>query len=157
VAKIPGFLRQIRVVYETKKTPRSSGQKVTGPQTMVNLFRDLQEETKEKLITVSFDDKHKILCFEVVAIGGKNVGYARPMEIFKGSFLTGATSAVVLHNNLSGKTKPNIADIAFTNRMLDASDTIGLKLLDHIIVGFDGFYSFASQGKLAPRFQPYPA
>ena len=120
---------------------------------MVDLFRALQEETKEKLVTISFNAVHKILCFEVIAIGGKNACYARPIEIFKSSFMTGATSAVVLHNHAAGDIKPSISDIAFTRRILDVSESIGLKLLDHIIIGFDGFYSFASQGRLTRRFE----
>ena len=153
MAKIPGFLREVRVTYKTKRATASSPQRVRGPQAMVNLFRDLQEETKEKLVTISFDKAHKILCFEVAAIGGTNACHARPIEIFKSSFLTGATFAMVLHNHSTGDFKPSISDVAFTKRILDVSETIGLKLIDHILIGYEGFYSFASQGRLSARFQ----
>ncbi len=122
---------------------------------MVKLFRDLQDETKENLILVNLDGKNKILNFEVVAIGTVNACHARPVEVFTTSFLTRAVSAIVIHNHPSGEVKPSNEDVKFTRSLLEVSRSIHVRLLDHIIVGHDGFYSFARQGRLARQFWNY--
>lgn len=81
------FVREIVVKYKTRKLGKGiEGEKVTGPETVVQLFKDLQNETKEKLIVINLDNANKILCFELVAIGGCNICYARPIEILKVPF-----------------------------------------------------------------------
>jgi len=151
-----GFIRELRIVYKRKKTKSIAGNAtITGPEKVVELFRDLQDETKEKLLIVNLDGASKILAFEVVAIGSTNACHARPIEIFSSSFLTRATGAIIIHNHPSGQVEPSKADVDFTKKLLDTADTIGLKLIDHIIIGYEGFYSFASESKLAGRFGWY--
>jgi DNA repair protein RadC len=151
-----GFIREMHVIYKRKRTKNPAGNAtITGPEKVVELFRDLQDETKEKLIIVNLDGASKILAFEVVAIGSTNSCYARPIEIFTSSFLTRATGGIVIHNHPSGQVEPSKSDIEFTKKLLDTADTIGLKLVDHIIIGYEGYYSFASESKLASRFGWY--
>ncbi len=147
------FVREIVVKYKTRKLGKGiEGEKVTGPETVVQLFKDLQNETKEKLIVINLDNANKILCFELVAIGGCNICYARPIEIFKSSFLTSAVSAIVIHNHPSGKPAPSIQDKTFTKELIKVTRLIGLKLLDHIIIGHEGYYSFTDAGRIPRQF-----
>lgn len=82
-----GFIRELKIVYKRKRTKNAAGNAtITGPEKVVELFRDLQDETKEKLLIVNLDGASKILAFEVVAIGSTNACHARPIEIFSSSF-----------------------------------------------------------------------
>ena len=147
------YVREIVIKYKTRKAGKGlEGEKVTGPETVVRLFKDLQNETKEKLIVINLDNANRILCFELVALGGCNICHARPIEIFKSSFLTSAVSAIVIHNHPSGKSIPSLDDRNFTKELIKVTKLIGLKLLDHIIIGHEGYYSFADAGKIPRQF-----
>lgn len=147
------YIREIIIKYKARKVGKEiKGAKVTGPETVVRLFKNLQSETKEKLIVINLDNSNKILCFELVAIGGSNICYARPIEIFRSSFLTSAVSAIVIHNHPSGKPTPSVDDRNFTKELIKVTNLIGLKLLDHIIIGHEGYYSFTDAGKIPRQF-----
>ncbi|NOX92353.1 MAG: JAB domain-containing protein [Gammaproteobacteria bacterium] len=91
---------------------------ITCPGDVVKLFHDLQDETKEKLITVNLDNQNKILCFEVIAIGSVNGIHIRPMEVFRTAFPVNARGAIVLHNHPSGDPTPSEEDKAFTQKWI---------------------------------------
>lgn len=82
------YLREIEVKYRIRKIESEDiDQRVTGSHVIAGLFHDLQNETKEKFLTVSLDGKNKILCFEVVAIGSIASIRLRPMEVLRTSIL----------------------------------------------------------------------
>lgn len=150
------FIREMRVVYRRKRTKDpAAGAQITGPETVARLFKDMQDETKEKLVVVNLDGAGKILGYEVVAIGSTNACAARPAEVFSSSVMVRATGIIVIHNHPSGKVEPSRADVDFTQKLLDGAKTLELKMIDHIIIGFEGFYSFASESKMANRFGWY--
>ena len=94
------------------------------------------------MIAINLDIKHKILCFEVVAIGSIKSIYARPMEVFRTAFPVNAYGAVVLHNHPSGDPTPSKSDKDFTKKLNRLALDMGLKFIDHIIIGKNGYYSF---------------
>lgn len=144
------YLREIEIKYKIKKVNRKkeSGKKVNGPDIVYELFSDLQNETKEKLIVINLDAKSKIICFEVVAIGSLEAIHARPMEVFRTSVMVNAHAVVVVHNHPSGDPKPSGDDWAFTVRLKYLADNMGLVFHDHIVIGFGKYYSFAEHGLL---------
>lgn len=147
------YVKEIIIKYKAGKAGKGiKGAKVTGPKSVVGLFKDLQNETKGKLIVVNLDNAGRILCLELVAIGGGNICYARPIEIFRSSFLTSAASVIVIHNHPSGKAVPSLDDRNFTKELVGVTHLIGLKLLDHIIIGREDYYSFAEAGKIPRQF-----
>jgi len=141
------YLREIEVKFKNKKVAKKAmDTTVYCPESLVELFRDLQNETKEKLIAVNLDAKNKIICFEVVAIGSVSTIFARPIEVFRTAILVNASSIVLVHNHPSGEPRPSGDDIAFTKRIKRISDDLGLRFCDHIIIGFNNYYSFANEG-----------
>ncbi len=139
----PVFLREIEIRYKKKRAPKKTVDTlITCPGDVVKLFHDLQDETKEKLITVNLDNQNKILCFEVIAIGSVNGIHIRPMEVFRTAFPVNARGAIVLHNHPSGDPTPSEEDKAFTQKLDRLALDMGLKFVDHIIIGTDGYYSF---------------
>ncbi|MFQ5632592.1 MAG: JAB domain-containing protein, partial [bacterium] len=138
------YLREIELKYKIKKVESNViGNVATDPETVVNLFSDLQNETKEKLIAINLDSRNKILCFEVVAIGSVGAIHLRPMEVFRTSILVNAHGIIIIHNHPSGDPKPSQDDIEFTEKLKRISKDLGLFFFDHIIVGIDSYYSFA--------------
>ena len=145
----PIFLREIEIRYKKKKVSKKSvSGDITCPADVVKLFHGLQDETKEKMITINLDAKNKILCFELIAIGSVQSIYVRPIEVFRTAFPVNAYGAVVLHNHPSGDPAPSQSDIEFTRTLNRMATDMGLKFLDHIIVGRDSYYSFKNSSDI---------
>ena len=145
------YLKEIEIKYKIKKVKGTSkivGKKVISSEIVAKLFADLQNETKEKFITINLDIHSKILCFEVVAIGSLDTIYVRPMEAFRTSMMVNAHGAIVVHNHPSGDPEPSSNDKALTEKLLRMSEDMGLKFHDHIIIGVDGYFSFLDEGLL---------
>lgn len=150
----PTYLREVEIKFKKK---RVSGQSpvtraLTRPDLVVELFRDLQNEGKEKLIVISLDAKMKIIAFEVVSIGSPKAIYAQPGECTRTPIMVAATGMIVIHNHPSGDPEPSDEDKDFTWHLTAACVTLGIPLYDHIIIGDDDFYSFAQDGWIE-RFQ----
>ena len=67
------------------------------------------------------------------------------MTVIKPALLLNATALILLHNHPSGNPMPSVQDLEFTKRLKNACSLFDIKLLDHIIVGQDGFFSFAEE------------
>jgi DNA repair protein RadC len=146
----PTYLREIEIRYRKRRVPSDSpvGKPIQGIKQVLELFSDLQNETKEKLITVSLDGKNTIICFEVVAIGSVASIYLRPFEAIRASLPLNPRGVIILHNHPSGDPIPSRDDKSFTKELKKLTDAGGLAFLDHVIIGDGDYYSFAEEGKL---------
>jgi DNA repair protein RadC len=90
----------------------------------------------------------KVKNFGIISQGGITSTVADPRMIFKKALEEEAVSIILCHNHPSGSLQPSRADEELTARIREAAKYLDIKLLDHIIVGDDGYYSFADEGKL---------
>ncbi len=83
-----------------------------------------------------------------ISKGSLNATIVDPKEIIKEATLRSAASVILVHNHPSGETEPSSEDIEITNRITQACELVGIKVLDHIIIGKDreDYYSFAKAG-----------
>jgi len=144
----PVFLREIEVKFKKKRVKDGSpvGEKIVDPEQVYELFKDLQNEQKEKMITLHLDTKNTIICFEIVGLGSLNALYVRPMEVFRSSFSLNAHAAIVIHNHPSGDPTPSEVDKQLTEKLCNMSKDMGLAFHDHIIIGDGKYFSFADEG-----------
>ncbi len=91
---------------------------------------------------------NKINHFEIISRGGLTGTVADPRIILKRALEQDATSLVLCHNHPSGNLKPSRADEELTYKIKEASKYFDIRVLDHIIVSEEGFYSFADEGNL---------
>jgi DNA repair protein RadC len=136
-------LREIEVVYK-KTSKRQPKEKISGPGILVNLFKDLEDDTKEKFICVHLDTQNRINCYEVVAMGSLNECTVHPREVFKATLLTNSASVIFIHNHPSGEPTPSKEDIALTKTLKKAGEILGIRILDHIIIGKKGYTTLLS-------------
>lgn len=134
------FLREIQIKYTVKKT-KEKAKRVTSSKIIFNLFKDLQDEAKEKLVAVNLTAKNIINSFEVVSIGILNQSIAHPREIFRGAIISNSASVICVHNHPSGDPAPSAEDIAITKQLAEAGKILGICLLDHIIIGTNAYVS----------------
>ena len=146
-------LKQIKAVYETLAIKEEHHQylkpfvRFTSPEQVFNTFNFLRHETKEYFFTIHLDGKNRICCVDEVAIGSLNQSIVHPREVFKTALLSSAAAIILLHNHPSGDPTPSREDMEITRRLREAGELIGVRVLDHIIIG-DSFVSFVSQGLL---------
>ena len=144
----PAYLREVSIKYRKRRIKDGSpvNQPLTDAEKVYALFRDLEDETKEKLIAISLDTKLKIIAFEVVSIGSVSAIYTRPIEAVRASIMVNAYGIIILHNHPSGDPTPSRADKAFTKKLVRSCNDLGIAFHDHIIIGQDGFFSFQEEG-----------
>jgi DNA repair protein RadC len=90
----------------------------------------------------------KIKHFEILSQGGITGTIADPRLIFKKALEEEAVSIILCHNHPSGSLRPSRADEELTIKIREGSKYLDIKLLDHIIVGDGGYFSFADEGML---------
>jgi len=144
VAK-PTYLREIQIKFRKKRVSADSpvGKPITDSRHVYQLFKDLENESKEKMIAISLDAKNKIICFEVVAIGSLKSIYVRPFECIRASLPLNPYGVILIHNHPSGDPTPSVADKTFTKELKKLTDAGGLAFHDHLIIGDEGYFSFA--------------
>ncbi len=102
--------------------------------------------TQENFIIVLLNAKNNIISIEDIFKGSIDTSIAEPKEIFREA-LKYPTSAIILaHNHPSGDTTPSIEDIYVTKRIVEAGKILGIRILDHIIIGDNNFFSLKQNG-----------
>ena len=150
----PIRFKVIRPVYEVLTVGDRAAEYFQGSEALTSSaevsarFASLREETRENFLAVHLDAKNKILCLDRVSVGSLNCAVVHPREVFKSCLLSSAAALLLIHNHPSGNTSPSREDIELTDRLKEASELLGIRILDHVIIGTEGYYSFADQGLL---------
>ena len=108
----------------------------------------LKDHAYEVFAVVFLNRANKINHFEIISRGGITGTVADPRIILKKALEEDATSIVLCHNHPSGNLQPSRADEELTKKIKEAAAYFDIKVIDHIIVSEDGFYSFADEGIL---------
>ncbi|QPJ63917.1 MAG: JAB domain-containing protein [Candidatus Nitrohelix vancouverensis] len=103
---------------------------------------------KEIVKVVLLDSKLQVIRDLNVSEGSLNASIVHPREVMISAIKESASSLVLLHNHPSGDPSPSQHDLEITHRLQKSGEIIGIKLLDHIIIGGADYYSFAEQGLL---------
>ena len=114
----------------------------------VYLQTTLKDYSYEVFAVVFLNRANKINHFEIISKGGITGTVADPRIILKKALEEDATSLVLCHNHPSGNLEPSRADEDITKKIKEAAAYFDIKIIDHIIVSEDGFYSFADEGIL---------
>lgn len=112
------------------------------------LMEEMVYERREVFMSILLNTKLQIESKMIVSIGNLDTAPVHPREVFGPAVRRSAAAVIVAHNHPSGDPTPSTEDIAVTARLEEASKIIGIKLLDHVIVGNGCFTSMRSQGYL---------
>jgi DNA repair protein RadC len=104
-------------------------------------FDELKNKKKEYLYALLLDTKNRIIKKELISIGTLNSSLIHPREIFKEAIKNSANSLILVHNHPSGDCEPSNEDDLVTNKIKNIGDELGIKLLDHIIIGDSNYKS----------------
>lgn len=137
------YLKELKIQYiKSKKKNPLQGQ-IKEPKDLVKIFKDLEKEDKEKVVSVHFNARMKMNCFEILSIGGIDMAFILPREVFKGIVLTNSVGFILLHNHPSGDPEPSSNDLKMIKLLKTAAKVLDLNFIDFIIVGDNGkFWSW---------------
>lgn len=122
---------------------------ITGSTDLADYLQTaLKDFPHEVFAVVYLNRANKINHFEIISKGGMTGTIADPRIILKKALENEATSVVLCHNHPSGNLKPSKADEELTAKIKEAAKYFDIKVLDHIIVSEDGYFSFADEGML---------
>ena len=113
---------------------------------MVKEFLRLQLEPKERehFSVMFLDAQHRLIEYQVLFIGTIDSATVSPREIIKAALQLNAHSLIVAHNHPSGLATPSEQDIRFTKQLISALKMVGIKLLDHLVIGHNEIASISS-------------
>lgn len=142
---------EVELVYKTKVKP-SERPKILSSKDSYNLLLqcwdmdkiELQEQFKVMLLNRS----NKVLGIYEVSSGGITGTVADPKLIFMAALKASACGIIISHNHPSGNLKPSRPDEELTKKIKEAGMLLDIKVLDHVIVTSEGYYSFADEGLL---------
>jgi DNA repair protein RadC len=102
----------------------------------------LLDKKQEYFYCVYVDTKSKYIDKKCLFIGTINSSIVHPREVFKEAYLLGAVAIICIHNHPSGNPIPSREDYDITNTLIEVGKILGIKVLDHIIICKENYYSF---------------
>ena len=111
-------------------------------------YAHLSDLNHEQFWIMLLNNANKVIKLEKIGVGGMAGTTADPKKIFKSALENNAASVMLGHNHPSGNVIPSNADKQITNNLVKAGQFLEIKILDHIIIGNDNYFSFADEGLL---------
>ena len=134
---------KVMVIREEQDKTRKE---VSSPKAVDELVGDeLRSKDREHFLTIHLNTKNRVIGIETTAIGTLNHAAIHQREIFKAAILNSASSIIIVHNHPSGDINPSGEDLAFTRKLVEAGELLGIPVIDHIIIG-DTYLSFKENG-----------
>lgn len=156
LARVPGVgpVRAVRVHAAcalARHAGAASRARVSAPADAWRIFRPALAGLRvEELHAIYLDVRGGVLCHQVVSRGTDRVTCVDPRMVLRPALEVGATSLVMAHNHPSGDPEPSAEDIAVTRRMQAAAEVVGVRFLDHLVLGGERFVSLAERGEVSP-------
>ena len=114
---------------------------ISSPEDVDGLLRGrIANLDRENFVVVLLNTKNEVLGFPTVSVGTLSASLVHPREVFKPAIRASAAGIILAHNHPSGRVKPSREDREVTRRLKEASEIIGIEVLDHVILG-DGYSS----------------
>ena len=135
------MIKEASFLYQTRT--------ISSPKDAYEMIKEqLEGLDREQFIIACLNTKNEPTNISVVSVGSLNKAIIHPREVFKTAILSNAASIMAFHNHPSGETTPSQQDIQLTNRLYEAGELLGIKLLDHLIIGDGTFTSLKEKGYL---------
>ncbi|MBY0535069.1 MAG: DNA repair protein RadC [Chitinophagaceae bacterium] len=122
---------------------------ITDSREIATFLKDQLQDLGHEVFSVVFLNRaNRIIHYEIISQGGITGTVADPRIILKKALEQEAVSLILCHNHPSGNLRPSKADEMLTQKIKDAGLLMDIRVMDHIIVSQDGYYSFADEGIL---------
>ncbi|GHV40882.1 hypothetical protein AGMMS49546_15630 [Spirochaetia bacterium] len=122
--------------------------RIKTPDDMYVLVKRYAQAKKEQFIVVTLNVVHEPLSVRIVSTGNVNRVIVHPREVFYPAIQDLAAAVILCHNHPSGSLEPSREDREITKRLVSAGAVLGIHVLDHLIIGKSGYFSFQKNGFL---------
>ena len=131
--------------------PLSTGVRITSSADLFKHFHPRVRNLRHEVFTiVLLDAKNTILREAAVSEGTLTHSLVHPREVFQLAIRESAAALILLHNHPSGDPTPSQEDRLLTSRLISAGHLLGIRVLDHLVLGDGRYVSFADQGWIEP-------
>jgi DNA repair protein RadC len=121
----------------------------TSPRQVFDYFHfELRDCRKEYFLVLLLDGKNRIIRRVQVSQGSLNQSIVHPREVFSPAVKESAAAVILVHNHPTGDPTPSQEDLNITRRLKEAGEIMGIRVLDHIIIGDGEYLSFVERGVL---------
>lgn len=111
--------------------------------------RYICDSKQENFMAIYLDSKKRYITHKIIFKGTLDSSLVHPREVFKEALLESAQALIVMHNHPSGNVTSSLADDEVTRALVSVGNIMGIKLLDHLIVSPESYYSYLEEGKIA--------
>ena len=115
-------------------------------QRLARAIYETLDADKEHFVLLAMNNKNRVNGFKVISTGSLTASLVHPREVWRAALHLCAAAVVFVHNHPSGDPAPSPEDQEITRRLKETGDTLGIRVLDHVVLGRDRFYSFSDQG-----------
>ena len=134
---------------EVCSNPLRAGEKFSSSRELYHRYRArFFSARREYFFSLHLNSKNQLIREALISVGSLNVSVVHPREVFSFAVRDSASALILLHNHPSGDSTPSREDRDCTNRLVQAGKIMGIRVLDHIVVGHDDYYSFADAGQI---------
>jgi len=151
IANVNYQVAEIELIYKSKVKPSERPQ-VNTSRDGYNVFLKSWDENKIELVEefkiLLLNRNNKVLAIYELSTGGISGTIADPRLVFTAALKANAVSIVLCHNHPSGNLRPSKQDEDLTQKFKCAGQFLDIKVLDHIIITAESYYSFADEGLL---------
>jgi DNA repair protein RadC len=113
------------------------------------LAQTIRGKKEECFMAIYLDAKNRVIADEILFTGTVTASAVYPREVVKAAMAHGAAAVIFAHNHPSGDPAPSPDDMAITRKLIEACALMGVTVHEHLIIGREGYYSFADQGHVA--------
>lgn len=149
----PAKAAEIQALFELARRfarqPIRPGDRFTSSSEIFEHYHEkLRDRKKEMFLSLLLDSKNRLLKEIQVSEGSLNASIVHPREVFAPVIRESAAAVLFVHNHPSGDPTPSREDIELTERLHEAGKLMGVRVLDHIIIGNGSYVSFCDRGLL---------
>ncbi len=140
-------LREVTAVYKT--VDDINNVKISQSRDVNDYIRKVYPvpiDIREAMVILFLNNANRTLGFSIASIGGLTGTLVDVRLVLRDALLTQSTGLILIHNHPSGTLKPSQSDINITNKVKKAAELMDIKVLDHLILTEDDYYSFADDG-----------
>ena len=119
---------------------------LNDPYSIADYYMEQLRHMKQEIVILAmFNSNNELIGDKILTKGTVNSSLASPREIFIEALKAEAVNIVLLHNHPSGNVEPSRDDKLITKRIVECGNLIGIKVIDHIIIGDKRFFSFCQE------------
>jgi DNA repair protein RadC len=148
-AKIASLRAAFEIGARLSRTPVAPGEKLHSPEQVAAHFgARMRRYRQEVFVVLLLDSRHRLIGEVEVSRGSLNQSLVHPREVFAPALRESAAAILVVHNHPSGDPQPSREDHEVTQRLVRAGEILGIRVVDHLVIGGLEFTSFARTGQL---------